>query len=393
MENIPGDCTDKFVRVRPLMDSVRKRCLQLPVEEHLSIDEQMIPLRGRITKGVKQYVKNKPKIKWGVKNLVLCGKSGLAYDFVCYQGASTEFDSEMLESFGAGATMVLHLANRIERPGHKLFFDNYFSTFQVFEVLSQKKIYAAGTVRLDRFAKPPFTCDKEMKKTGRGCSEEVVSSNGSVVCVKWCDNKCVALASNYIGVGKIDTAIRYDKVSKQQISINRPQIVRDYNMNMGGVDLMNQMISYYRISIRSKKWTLRMIAHFIDFSIVQSWIEYKNDCKISKIPQRQVMDLLAFRMSLANQLVYPQVSAKRVARITLDDIRSRNDVQTSRESRITDENIRYDRFDHFPKYSENRLRCKLNSCTSRSQLFCPKCNVHLCLNLKQNCFMEYHEKR
>lgn len=287
--------------------------------------------------------------------------------------------------------MVLHLANRIDRPGHKLFFDNYFSTFPVFEILLQKQILAAGTVRLDRFSKPPFSPDNEMKKKGRGCSEEVVSSGGSVVCVKWYDNKCVALASNYVGVGKIDTAVRFDKTSKQQININRPQIVRDYNLNMGGVDLMNQMISYYRISIRSKKWTLRMITHFIDFSIVQSWIEYKNDCKRSEVPQRQVMDLLAFRMSLANQLVYPQSAAKRVARITLDEIHSKNEnVEKPRESRKTDESTRFDGLDHFPEYSENRIRCKRTSCTSKTQVYCPKCNVHLCLKLNQNCYRAYH---
>ena len=96
-----------------------------------------------------------------------------------------------------------------------------------------------------------------MKKKGRGCSEEVVSSNGSVVCVKWFDNKCVALASNYIGIGTSDTAYRYDKTLQRKITIERPQIVGDYNINMGGVDLMNQLISYYRIFIRSRKWTLQ----------------------------------------------------------------------------------------------------------------------------------------
>lgn len=113
--SIPADCSDKFVKVRPLMDSVRKRCLELPLEEYLSIVEQMIPCRGRVTKGVKQYVAKKPKVKWGIKNLVLCPKSGLAYGFVCYQGSTTEFDPETLSTFGSGATMVLHLAKRIEK--------------------------------------------------------------------------------------------------------------------------------------------------------------------------------------------------------------------------------------------------------------------------------------
>lgn len=392
VEKISDSCTDKFVRVRPLMDSVRKRCLELPLEENLSIDEQMIPLRGRVTKGVKQYVKQKPKIKWGVKNLVLCGKSGLAYDFVVYQGSTTEFDSKSLDTFGSGATMVLHLAKRIHEPGHKLYFDNYFSTFQVFEILLQKKILAAGTIRIDRFLKPPFSSDAEMHKNRRGCCEELVSSNGMVACVKWYDNKCVALASNYVGVGKADTALRYDKSSKQKISINRPQIVREYNINMGGVDLMNQLISYYRISIRSKKWTLRMITHFIDFTIVNSWNEYRIDCEKSAIPKRQVMDLLAFRMYLADQLVYAPLPAKRSSRITLEEVRSKNQrVDKSREKR-TDDNIRFDGFEHVPEYTENRVRCKLETCNGKSQVLCSKCRVHLCLNLNHNCYREYHKK-
>lgn len=391
VETIPADSTDKFIRVRPLMNAVRNRCLQLQVEECLSIDEQMIPMRGRVSKGVKQYVKNKPKIKWGIKNLVLCGKSGLAYDFVCYQGSTTEFDQKMLDTFGSGATMVLHLSNRIQNSGHKLFFDNYFSSFPLFEVLAQKKIYAAGTIRLDRFAKPPFSSDSEMKKKNRGCAEEVTSADRSVACVKWFDNKCVALASNYIGIGKPDKANRYDKATKQKITIDRPQIVKEYNLNMGGVDLMNQMISYYRISIRSKKWTLRMITHFIDFAIVNSWIEYKIDCAKAEVPKRQVMDLLAFRMRLANQLVYNQTAVRGTARTTGEESQPKAARAQQKEPR-TDLCVRFDNHGHYPECSNERLRCKLEACNLKSTVLCEKCKVHLCFNKNKNCFRAYHIK-
>lgn len=389
VQKIPADCVDKFFRVRPLMNAVRNRCLQLPLEEFLSIDEQMIPMRGRVSKGVKQYVKNKPKIKWGAKNLVLCGKSGLAYDFVCYQGSTTEFDPRMLDKFGSGATMVLHLAQRIQNSGHKLFFDNYFSTFQLFEVLAQKKIYAAGTIRLDRFAKP-FSTDGDMKKKVRGHSEEVVSSDRSVVCVKWFDNKCVALASNYIGIGTTDKAHRFDKSTKEKITIDRPQVVKDYNTYMGGVDLMNQMIAYYRISIRSKKWTLRMITHFIDFAIINSWIEYKKDCVKAEVPKRQIMDLLAFRMKLANQLVYQQNVVRRTARITLEEVQAKVTRSQHEKEVRTDKLIRYDDHSHYPVCCEDRLRCKLETCTLKSTVKCDKCQVHLCFNKNNNCFRTYH---
>lgn len=62
-----------------------------------------------------------------------------------------------------------------------------------------------------------------------------------------------------------------------------------------------------------------------------------------------------------------------------------------REGR-TDEKMRYDGMQHLPKWSENRLRCKLESCSVKSNIFCVKCNVHLCMNKNNNCFLEYHTR-
>lgn len=381
VESITPECSDKFVRVRPIMNSVRNRCLQLPLEQYLSVDEQIIPCRGKLRKGVRQYVKQKPKIKWGIKNQVLCGKSGLAYDFVLYQGSTTEFNPKHLDSFGLGATIVLHLAKRIDKPGHELFFDNYFSTFALFEILAQKQIYAAGTIRLDRFSKPPFESDAIMKKRGRGSADEVAS--GSVTCVKWYDNKCVSLASNYLGIGKCDKASRYDKSKNKTIEISRPEIVRNYNTYMGGVDLLNQMISYYRIYIRSKKWTLRVITHFIDFALVNSWIEYKIDCEKSGASKREIMDCLMFRTKVIQQLLASESGTRRQRLVKKDN---------KAKERSPDDWIRYDGQDHLAKYSEARLRCKLKSCDSKSQIICSKCKVHLCINNHNDCFYAYHTK-
>lgn len=193
-----------------------------------------------------------------------------------------------------------------------------------------------------------------MKKKGRGCSEEVVSGDGSIACVKWYDNKCVALASNYIGIGKSDKAYRFDKLEKQKISIDRPQIDREYNTYMGGVDLMNQFISYYRTFIRSKKWALRMISHFVDFAVVQCWIENKNECQKLELPKRQVMDLLAFRMNLAKDLVHSTQAINRTGRLNMDDIRNnpKNNGNKNARERRTDDSTRYDQVAHVPTYTK-----------------------------------------
>ncbi|KAJ8928992.1 hypothetical protein NQ314_018349 [Rhamnusium bicolor] len=40
----PANNKDKFYKIRPLLDSVQKRCSQLELDENLCIHEQMIPL-------------------------------------------------------------------------------------------------------------------------------------------------------------------------------------------------------------------------------------------------------------------------------------------------------------------------------------------------------------
>ncbi|CAI6356352.1 unnamed protein product [Macrosiphum euphorbiae] len=72
---------------------------------------------------------------------------------------------------------------------------------------------------------------------------------------------------------------------------------------MGGVDKLDQLISYYRIFIRSRKWTLRMIMHAFDMAISNCWIQYKKEADILKVPKKKIMDLLDFRMELAENLI------------------------------------------------------------------------------------------
>ena len=55
---------DKLYKVRPVVDSVLKKCRQIPPEEVHCIDEQIIPTKGR--SNTKQYLPNKPN-KWGIK--------------------------------------------------------------------------------------------------------------------------------------------------------------------------------------------------------------------------------------------------------------------------------------------------------------------------------------
>lgn len=96
--------TDVFWKVRPFFDAVRHRCNELVMEENLAVDEQMIPFTGHHR--AKQYIRGKP-CPWGFKLFVICGKSGTAYDFLVYQGSSTELNKEDTAKFGYGGAVVV----------------------------------------------------------------------------------------------------------------------------------------------------------------------------------------------------------------------------------------------------------------------------------------------
>uniref|UniRef100_A0A6P7H0L1 Uncharacterized protein LOC114348845 n=1 Tax=Diabrotica virgifera virgifera TaxID=50390 RepID=A0A6P7H0L1_DIAVI len=74
---------DKRFKIRPLLDNIKQRLLLVPKEEHLAVDEQIIPTKCR--HHLKQYNPAKPH-KWGYKNQVLSGVSGFSYDFDIFAG-------------------------------------------------------------------------------------------------------------------------------------------------------------------------------------------------------------------------------------------------------------------------------------------------------------------
>lgn len=264
--NAPRNSNDRCWKVRPLLNAIRERCRELPLELSLCVDEQIIPFKGTIS--IKQYMKDKPE-SWGIKVYCLCGSSGILYDFIVYQGVTTEYREEY-KAFGICAGTMMQLSERITEPNHQLYFDNFFSTYALFQWLKNRQIYAVGTIRINRFGNPPLLSDKDMKKKPRGFSQEVLSDNGNLIIAKWYDNKPVTLGSNYVSIGNQDICRRWDKKNKLYIDVKRPEIIQKYNKNMGGVDNLDFLLKIYRTFIKSKKWTLRIMTHCIDMALANS---------------------------------------------------------------------------------------------------------------------------
>ena len=73
----------KLFKVRPLTQLILKSIKNIPQEETHSIDEQILPTKGRSF--LRQYLPKKP-YKWAIKVWARCSVSGTAYDFEIYCG-------------------------------------------------------------------------------------------------------------------------------------------------------------------------------------------------------------------------------------------------------------------------------------------------------------------
>lgn len=143
----------------------------------------------------------------------------------------------------------------------------------------KRKIFAASTIRVDRFSKPPFMTDNVLASIGKGTTHEIRNDENTIALLKWYDSKSVhvasnSMASNFIASGNVDNVERWDKKIKKYDTVERPEVIKLYNKIMGGVDKIDQLIAYFGIFLKSKKWILRMIFHAIDMAICNSWLEY-----------------------------------------------------------------------------------------------------------------------
>lgn len=385
---------DRLFKIRPLVDALQDKYKHIPFENQmLCVDEQTVPFKG--SSSLKQYNPQKPH-KWGYKIFVLSDQKGLIHNFIIYSGQIKPVDD--FPDIGQSSNIVLQLIQHVPiNENHLLYFDNWYSSPMLFVTLANMGIAALGTVRINRFPGLEFSSDKDMKKKGRGSVEEKVSEIDGIPirAIKWYDNKGVVMATTFDSCEPQSSIERFERKIKTQVEVKCPRAITTYNKFMGGVDLIDGLISYYRTKIRSKKYYLRFFFHFIDMAIVSAWLLYRKDCEKEGIRKQTIMDLLEFKIEVAESLCKegkdltkrgrPSTSASSV------DYEHEDKEHRGPAKPIPTPMVRRDSVGHWPTFTDERQRCRHPFCKDKSYIKCEKCHVHLCIKKVRNCFVDFHK--
>lgn len=278
---------DKLAPIRDIFDEINRRLLDYYVpNESLTVDEQLIPFRGRCS--FRQYIPSKPdkyglKIFWIADSRTFYPMQGKAY--LGKEGGNRA-------EAGLGKRIVLELAAPFFRSGRNITCDNYFTDLGLVNDLLREKLTLVGTLRKNKACIPSDFQPRRARE--ENSSLFGFQERCTIVSYVPKKNKAVMLLSSMHHTGDI---VVEDN--------NKPEIIKYYNETKGGVDSLDQLIHAYMSKRRSNRWPMAFFFNLIDISGVAAfvlWLTLNRNWMGKKRHKRRL-----FLQELSLQLVRPGI--------------------------------------------------------------------------------------
>ena len=111
---------------------------------------------------------------------------------------------------------------------------------------------------------PEEVKDKKLEK-----GEIIARHSGPVTVLKWHDKRYVTMVSTYQNA-------HTQRVSNKGKETEKPLCMIDYNHNVGGVDLKDQLLHMYMVE-REKmtKWYLKLFTRLLNSTVLNSFVIYR----------------------------------------------------------------------------------------------------------------------
>jgi hypothetical protein len=143
-------------------------------------------------------------------------------------------NADTVKNFGIGGDAVISLmksANIPSHAGYKLYFDNYFSSLNLFQHLAEEGYCAAATIQENRIKKCPLQSAKQMAMQSRKSYDFQTSNDEDVLVLRWKDNRVCTSITTY-STAEEKSVARWSREEKKKVMVPQPKVFADYNKGM-----------------------------------------------------------------------------------------------------------------------------------------------------------------
>ncbi|KAF7691543.1 PiggyBac transposable element-derived protein 4 [Cucumispora dikerogammari] len=182
--------------------------------QELSIDEGMCKYQGRYS--FKTYMPAKP-IKVGMKFYLLAdSKTSYIMNIKLYTG-----------KYSSIKDTVSDLLSNHTGKNYTLYMDNYYNSIALCEDLRVKQIYCCRTMRMQRGEPKDYSKERKLiRKFDFKCAQK-----NEINILLWYDKKVVCFVSTFMNIE--------EPLQKTKKVLLKPNIIKDYDQNMGGVNIFD----------------------------------------------------------------------------------------------------------------------------------------------------------
>lgn len=253
--------TDKLAAVSAIFNKfVSNSQLHYELSEYVTVDEMLVKFRGR--SHMISYMPKKPG-KYGLVIRALCdAKNFYFYNGYVYTGKDSDGTglTTQEKKFLVPTQCVLRLTKPIHGTNRNVTADNWFSSIQLVDELSSRKLTYVGTVKKNKREIPKeFQPNKNRQVNSTLFGHTNQKTLCSFVPKK---NRAVILVSSMHHGNQIDE------------DTNKPEIIMYYNSTKGGVDEADKKCSIYSCSRRTRRWPMVLLYRILDLSAMNAYILY-----------------------------------------------------------------------------------------------------------------------
>ncbi|UYV70197.1 hypothetical protein LAZ67_7002153 [Cordylochernes scorpioides] len=275
-DNFKTRCkVDRLLPIRDIFQTIIEKFQSCYTPaEYLTVDKMLVGFRGKCP--FKIYIPSKPN-KYGIKIVILAdSRTHYMYNAMVYTGKSKTPKSKELS---LPTQIVLDISRPLWKSNRNITADNWFTSIELVDKLKEHGLTYLGTMRKNKPQIPPQFQPHPKRESGTS----IFGFSGTKTLVSYVPKK----RKSVILISSMHHDNKCDKTT------GKPDIIMDYNLTKGSVDTIDQMVSNFSTSCRSRRWPLALFYALLDITALNSYIifNYQIDKKDQKERSTFIVDL------------------------------------------------------------------------------------------------------